>query len=144
MIFDAYLRVSNAQALTASADSTNTIDMGVDAAHAEGEHIAFAVTTDVAADVTTGDETYTVVVYGADSSDFSDQVAIETHELQGSELLAGGIARIGLDSHDAKRYYKLRYNLAGTTPSITVTAHLTLGSGVSPVPHAYPNGYTVG
>ena len=58
MILDSLLKFSDAQALTATADSTNVIDLSNDRDIGIGEPMALVVTVGVAADFTTGDETY--------------------------------------------------------------------------------------
>ena len=58
MYIDDFLKLSDAQALTATADSTNVIDLSSDRDIGKGQAMAFVVSEGVAADVADADETY--------------------------------------------------------------------------------------
>src|SRR3990167_4171654 len=59
MFIDAQALLSDAQAVTADAASTNTYDSGAAGTDiTEGEPLGIGISVDVAADFTTGDETY--------------------------------------------------------------------------------------
>ena len=59
MYIDNLLKLSDAQALTATAVATNVVDLGVARSVGNGEPMAVVFSVGVAADQTTGDEDYT-------------------------------------------------------------------------------------
>jgi hypothetical protein len=126
MYVDAQLMYSDAQALTATAVSTNIVDHGADRDMGTGEPLAVVVLVDVALDGTTGDETYAVQVQTDDNSSFSSASSVG-----GSVSLTRGAAAgtkyvIPLPADTAiERYTRLNYTLGGTSPTGTVTAYLT-------------------
>lgn len=124
MIIDAQLLFSDAQALTATAVSTNIIDLGADRNIGQGEPMAVVVCIDVAADRTTGDETYTVTLQTDDNAAFSSASSVGGAY---SILVypAGTRFVIPLPAGtETERFVRLNYTLGGTTPTITVTAFL--------------------
>lgn len=156
MYTDARLQFSDAQALTATALSTNVIDLGVARAIGNGEEMSVLITVDVAADQGAGDEDYTFAV------EFGTNAAISTGRqevgrrifesgtpdapAQNADLLVAGFAFAipvpQLSSGEVARYLGVRYTLAGTTPTITVTTHLVPTSVISQYT-PYANGYTI-
>lgn len=156
MILDAQTQFSDSQALTATALSTNVYDLKVSGALGTGEAMAVVINIEVAADQTTGDEDYTFAVeFGSDAAMTTDlqEVAVRTYEsgtptapAQNADLLVSGykvvlpIPPSGLD--DVNRYLAVRYTLAGTSPSVTVSAYLTPQSAIDNYA-AYANGYTI-
>lgn len=138
MILDAQLQFSNAQALTATAVATNVIDLGADRSIGSGEPMAVMFTVVVAADQTTGDEDYTFELEY--SSDAAQTTEVQQHgrlkfesgtpdaPFLDADLLVAGfkfcipLAPAALSQ--TGRYLGVRYTLAGTTPTITVSAHL--------------------
>lgn len=138
MILDAQLQFSDAQALTATAVGTNVIDLGADRSIGTGEPMAVLFTVDVAADQTTGDEDYTfdVEYSSAAAQDADVQLAgrlkfesgtPDAPYLDADLLVAGFQFAIPLPPaalSQTGRYLGIRYVLAGTTPTITMTAHL--------------------
>lgn len=123
MILDSLLKFSDAQALTATADSTNVIDLGVDQDIGIGEPMALVVTVGVAADSTTGDETYQFQLETDDNAAFSSATVIGDVTVAAANLAAGDKVVIPL-GHSNERYLQARYVLGGTTPSVTVDAFL--------------------
>lgn len=126
MYTDALNLFSDAQALTATADSTNVIDLGVDRNVGQGEPLAIVIVTDVAADFTTTDEDYTVNVETDSVEAMSSARVIASRNwvtANAAELAAGTKIVIPLP-HDNERYLQLAFVLAGTTPTWTVTAFL--------------------
>jgi hypothetical protein len=126
MFLDALTMVSNAQALTATALSDKSIDLGPVARRAgTGEPMAFVVQVDVAADHTTGNETYQIDVVQSDNADLSSADVLESRIISYVDLTAGATHYIDLPAAVLlKRYVGLQYTLGGTTPSLTVTAAL--------------------
>lgn len=147
MFMDALGLVSDAQALTATAFSTNTIDLGNTSpirAIGSGEPVGFGLSVDVAADITTGDETYTVEVVESDNANLSSPTVLSSRVLTAAQLAAGALHFVEVPSGTPnKRYLGLRYTLAGTTPSATVTAWLTARDLFSIAQRNYARGYAV-
>lgn len=142
---DNQLLLSDAQALTASAASTNIIDLSASRNIGAGEPMAVALTIDVAADHTTGDETYSVAVEVDDDSSFGSATTIATYTLSASTV-KGDVHVIGVPvtpTNADNRYLRLSYTLAGTTPSVTVTAFLTAQSLAPQTFVAFADGYTI-
>lgn len=128
MIFDVLNQVSDAQSLTATALSDKSIDLGnvtVKRRVGTGEPMTWAVQVDVAADHTTGNETYQVDVVQSDNADLSSADVLESQVISYADLTAGAVRYIDMPvKTPTKRYIGLQYTLGGTTPTITVTAFL--------------------
>ncbi|MCC2615937.1 hypothetical protein LJ739_06760 [Aestuariibacter halophilus] len=122
MFLDSQLQFAADQNLTATGNSTNTIDLGSDRDIGKGEPMGIVVCLSDA-DTTTGDETYTVGVQTDDNSAFSSAATLASAAIPSSELKAGGKLVIPL-GHNNERYLRLALTLAGTTPSITYSAFL--------------------
>lgn len=130
MFVDALHLFSDAQALAASAVSTNVIPLapihsGNERRIGTGEPMAVLITVDVAPDETTGDETY------------SAQLESDTTDAFGSATSVGGAIAIPRTANAGdqfvgvippyaatENFLRLSYTLGGTTPSVTVTAQL--------------------
>lgn len=128
MILDALLLVSDAQAITADAVSTNTIDLGTSSPAREigtGEAMGFLVTVDAAADFTTTDETYAFEVISSASANLSSPTVLNRRVLTAAQLALGAIFFMPLPpGAPSQRYLGLNYDVGGTTPTLTVTAAL--------------------
>lgn len=141
MYVDKELKVSDGQALTATAASTDLIDLSV-ANIDRGKAMAMHISLDVAADDTTGDETYSVALQTDSDSGFGSAVELGTATITRGDA-AGSKYVINLPSDGSSdRYLRLNYTLGGTTPTVTVTAFL------APVDafdgnDLYANGYTI-
>jgi hypothetical protein len=150
MYLDVLTRVSAAQAVTATAVSTNTIDLGSPVPKREigtGEAIGFGVAINVAADATTGDETYTFEVIQSANADLSAPDVIASRVVTAAQATAGQLAAgttlfipipQGLPQ---KQFLGMRYTTGGTTPSVTVTAWLTAHSLFSILAKAYAKAF---
>lgn len=123
MYVDNLLEVSDAQALTASAASTDVIDLGSDRDIAPGRQIYLVVTLDVASDGTTGDETYTAAIQTDDNSGFSSATTLATVTIPRSS--AAGTMFVIPVPYGNERYLRAYYTLGGTTPTVTLSAHFT-------------------
>lgn len=123
MYVDSQNLFSDSQALTATAASTNLIDLGVDRDMGVGEPLAVVLTVEVAADATTGNETYQVDVETDDNSSFSSASVIARRIPTAAELALGTVMVIPLPNTN-ERYIRLNYTLGGTTPTVTLSAHL--------------------
>lgn len=157
MILDNQMRLSNAQALSSTgALSTNQVDLGLLSSFGVGTPMAVVFSIGVAADQTTGDEDYTFAVeVGSDSG-----ITTARQELTRVKFESGTPAAPALDADllvagfqfalplppfplsIANRYLAARYTLAGTTPTVTVTADLVPLEHV-PVAAIYPKGYVI-
>lgn len=145
MYVDAFTLVSDSQAVSATAFSTNTIDLSNVTPKRDvsvGEALGFAVNVEVAADFTTGDETYTVEVVQSANADLSSPDVIGSRLLSAAQRAVGTLIFVAL-GEVTKRYIGLRYTLAGTTPSFTVSAWLTSQALFSKVNTHYARSYTV-
>lgn len=127
MIPDAQQLFSDAQALSATAVSTNVIDLGVDRDLGKGEPMAVVVCVDVAADFTTGDETYQIDIQTGSTATptkvIARRIPVVTASNTTSDLGLGKILVIPLP-HDVDRYLRINYTLGGTTPTVTLTTFL--------------------
>lgn len=128
MILDALLLVSDAQAITADAVSTNTIDLGSSSPAREigsGEAMVMLMTVDVAGDFTTGDETYAFELISSASANLSSPTVLNRRVLTAAQLALGAIFAIPLPAGTpSQRYLGMNYDVGGTTPTLTVTAAL--------------------
>jgi hypothetical protein len=156
MMIDAQHLFSNAQELTATALSTNVIDLSLDRGIGAGEPMAVVFTVDVAADQGTGDEDYTFAIeYGTNEaiSTARQEVGRLIFEsgsptapaLNADLLVAGFQFAIPLPPSSTdmtSRYIGVRYTLAGTTPTLTVTAFLQPMSMIDSRAY-YASGYSL-
>lgn len=135
MFLDAQLQFSLAQALTVTAVSTNVIDTGIvfggvgvgdDRNIGIGEPMGVVISVLVAADATTGDETYQFDVQSDTVVGFGSAVVIASRAILRTLLTAGSqwVIPIPADSGNIGQYLRMNYVLGGTTPTITVTTHL--------------------
>lgn len=124
MYIDSLLEFSRAQALAASAASTNIIDLGSDRDIGPGRPLWVIVQAAVAADHTTGDETYQLDLQTDDNAAFGSPTTIATLAPAAANIPAGARFVIGMPFTN-ERYLRLNYTLGGTTPSVTLNAWLT-------------------
>jgi hypothetical protein len=141
MILDSLLKFSDAQALTATADSTNVIDLSNDRDIGKGEPMALVVTVGVAADFTTGDETYQFQLETDDNAAFSSATVIGDVTVAAANLAAGDKVVIPLGQTN-ERYLQAHYVLGGTSPSVTVDSYLQPLSMVD-ASATYASGYSI-
>jgi hypothetical protein len=138
MFLDAFNQFSDSQALTATALSTNVIDLGVARPIGNGEPMCVVFNCEVAADQTTGDEDYTFDVEVASDAGITTarkligrrifESGTPTAPAQDADLLVAGYKFViplpPMTVAEDERYIAVRYTLAGTTPTVTVSAHL--------------------
>lgn len=147
MFVDAQLLLSDAQALTATAFSTNAIDLASmtparDIGIGEALEVAFQV--DVAADFTTGDETYKFQLVQSANANLSSPDVLVEEAILTTALLAGQQFTLAVpQGRITKRYIGVQYTLAGTTPTVTVTAFLQPRSMSAVKPPTHAKGYTI-
>jgi len=156
MIIDSQLLYSDAQALTATAVGTNVIDLSVDRSIGNGEPLAVVFSVGVAADQTTGDEDYTFEVeYASNAAQSTGRQLIGRRifesgtpgaPAQDADLLVAGfnffIPIPPTTLAESEQFLGIRYTLAGTTPTITMTAFLQPMSMVDAY-NSYPDGFTI-
>jgi hypothetical protein len=156
MILDAQNQFSDSQAVTADAVGTNVIDLSVARSIGNGEPLCVLFNVEVAADQTTGDEDYTFdVEYASNAAQTTGRQLIgrrvfesgtPTAPAQDADLLVAGFKFVipippTLLSED-EGFLGIRYDVTGTTPSITVSAHLVPMSMIDQF-NAYPDGFTI-
>jgi VCBS repeat-containing protein len=116
MMIDNALAVSISQAVTATGNSTDYIDVTAALNLGAGE-IPKAILQVSAVSGTS--PTLTVKLVGADDSGFStNKVTIGAIV---DNITAAGLYRIPIGNVARKRYYRLEYTVGGTTPSFTCT-----------------------
>lgn len=143
MFIDAQLLFSDAQAVTADATSTNVVDLGIGRNLFDGEPMAVVITVDVAADGTTTDETYEFEVHTDDNAALSSSTQLIAQAIGYASLTAGSTHVIPVPVGVAlERYLGVKYDVGGTTPSITVTAFLQPLSMVQKY-KSYADGFTI-
>lgn len=142
MYVDAQGLFSDAQALTATAASTNLIDTGVDGNLGIGEPMAVVVVLDVAADDANADETYSVALETDDNSSFSSAATVASATITRGD--AAGTRKVLSVPADlsGERYFRLNYTLGGTSPSVTVTSFLIPQSMLENYV-SYADGFTI-
>lgn len=142
MLTDIQATLSDAQALTATADSTNSYDSGTVYDWSRGQAMGVLFTVDVAADSTTGNETYEFSVETDNDSAFGSATIIGTKSVAAANLAAGDKVIVPFHG-DAERYVQAVYTLGGTTPTITVTAEVKPLADIATETSNLPSGYTV-
>lgn len=156
MYLDAQNLFSDAQAVTADAVGTNVIDLGSARSIGNGEPMAVVFVVDVAADQTTGDEDYTFdVEYATNAAQTTGRQLVgrrifesgtPTAPAQDADLLVSGfkfaVAIPPTTGDEDAQYLGIRYDTAGTSPTITCTAFLQPMSMID-ASVDYANGYTI-
>jgi len=128
MIIDSLNLFSDEQALTATADSTNIIDLGANRKIGVGEPMSVAICLTVGADDTDTNETYVATLVTSATSNFASSEVIGTATIAaGADAGTKVVIPVAADDR-ANRYLKVIYTLGGTTPSVTVKTFLTLTS----------------
>ena len=112
MFLDAQNLFSNSQALTADANSTNTVDLGVGGGDSNFE-IALAVTE--AFNTLTS---LNVTVMTDDNTSFSSAVAVvATGAIALADLTIGASFVIRIPANKTERYLRLAYDVVGSNPT---------------------------
>lgn len=136
MYIDALGLLDDAHAYTATAFSTNTIDFGSSTPKrqvGDGEPMGIGVICDVAADFTTGDETYRFDVVQSANANLSAPDVISSSTRVAAVAVGAGQLFIGArfilpltPGFPTKQFFGLQLTMGGTTPTITITAWFTL------------------
>lgn len=127
MIIDSQMLLSDAQAVTADAYSTNTYDSGAagNDLSSGSEPLVAVFQIDVAADFTTTDETYEFQFVQSANANLSSHDVLASRAIVAGSLTAGSLHYLPLPpGSKTKRYLGVRYDVGGTTPSVTVTAFI--------------------
>lgn len=144
MMIDNQQVLSDAQALTATAVSTNKYDTGLTSSKlGAGKTLGIGFFVDVAADTADGDETYAFAVVSDADAALGSPTTHESRSIARATLVAGYKFFIAIPPEaDVERYVGANYTLDGTTPTITVTSVLMSAAEFEQW-KAYPNGYSV-
>ena len=120
MFIDSKQAFADGQALTATAVSTNVIDLGVDRNIGPGEHMSVMVSSSVDAGGTT--PTLQFAIQSSPNENMSGSTVIGTSE-EVTSLLAGQkiVLPLGLTN---ERYLRLNLIAGGTSPTHTIDAYL--------------------
>lgn len=142
MYVDAQNLFSDAQAVTATAPSTNLIDFGSVRDIAVGRELYVIIIVDTAFTDASSDSTVTVTIETDDNTGFSSAAIIQTIGTFAALSAAGArlVARLQPDA-GWERYVRLKYTVAnGDLSTGALTAFLALDLQAFT---AYPIGYTV-
>lgn len=146
MYLDKELLLCDAQAFDPDAASTNTIDLGNVTPKIDigiGEPMVLCIQVDVAADHTTGNETFEFQFIQSANADLSSPDNLISRTIDYTLLTAGSVHYIPIPPGAiTKRYIGMFFNGGGTTPTITVTAWLALQSMIDKRA-VYAKGYTI-
>lgn len=142
MITDKLLRVSEDQALTTTAVSTDTIDLSVARDIGEGQDLFmnFAVTTALAGGTSVKFE----VITSASANLGSPTVIGSTDAIVTASLVAGYNTAVRINPQIAslgQRYLGARYTISGTYTSGKVTADVVMD--IQDGRKSYPSGFAV-
>jgi len=141
MFIDAQQLFSDAQALTASAASSNYIDLGSDRNIGVGEPMAVVINVDVVLGGTST-PSFSFAIEMDDNTSFSSAIKVATSQVF-TVLPAGKIIVVPVPKDlTGEQYMRMYYTAAGTNPTLTVTASLIPQSMVQ-ADAVYPKGYTI-
>ncbi len=157
MILDAQHEFSSSQAVTADAVGTNVLDLSQDRSIGNGNPMCVVFQVEVAADQTTGEEDYTFdVEYASNAAQSTGRKLIgravfesgtPTAPAQDADLLVAGyqfaIAIPPTTLSVSEQYLGIRYDVTGTTPTITCSAYLMPMNMVDISNVFYPKNYTI-
>jgi len=123
-IIDSRLELSSAQALTASADATNVVDLTQTARQVgAGKDLYVHFNVTVAADFTTTDETYQFNIATGAAATLG--TVINSRIITAGVLVAGFNFSMTIPSSEVLRYIGVEYVLGGTTPTVTMDAYIS-------------------
>jgi hypothetical protein len=147
MFLDALLLVSDAQAFTAAAVSTSSIDLGnitPKRAIGTGEAVGFGFQVDVAASATT---VKLEVIMATDAALTAGIIVLVEETRLAADLPAGGLLFLTIPPGEPAagflRYIGVRVTPAGGAATVTLTSWLTSSKLFSVAAKAYAKGYTI-
>jgi len=125
MFIDAELLFSDAQSLTATADSTNVVDLGVAGRDiGAGEPLYVVLVVDKAAAAGDAAKTLTIVLSTGAATTLGTTI-LSTPAITGANLTLGRTPIvIPIPPNIAERYIGLEYTLSDTFTAFTVTAFI--------------------
>lgn len=142
MYIDSQLLFSDAQAVTSTAASTNSVNFGFDGNIGIGEPMAVVVVVDVALDAADGNETYVISLEADDNDAFSSAATIASYTAtRGDAAGTKYVLHVPADT-SAEKYLRVKYTHGGTSPTGTYTAFLIPLSMVQNNV-VYPDGFTI-
>lgn len=146
MFIDKENLLCDAQAFTADANTTNAFDNGTSVPKIDfgaGIPMCVAIQVDVAADFTTGNETYAFNFIQSANADLSTPDILSGRTISYADLTAGSIQYVMIPPKAVtKRYLGLAFDGGGTTPTGTFTSWITAMHMID-ARRDYPNGYTI-
>jgi hypothetical protein len=147
MFIDALGVVCDAQAFTAAAVSTNSIDLGNSSPKREiavGEPMGFGVTVDVAASSTT---VKVEIIQATDAALTAGIVVLDERTFLSADMPVAAAIFMPLPQNVAVagplRFLGLRVTPAGGAATVTLTAWLTAHALFSVLAKSYAKGYTI-
>ena len=143
---DGECQLSASQAVTTDAVSTNAYDLGAAGIDiGTGEPLVVDVNVEVAADHTTGDETYTFELIQSAAVGLGTPDVLDSRTIAAATLVAGYTFQLAVPPGAvSKRYLGVNYNTGGTTPSITVSAFVQPRSMAQTKYKAYDDNVNIG
>ena len=125
-IIDSRLEFADAQALTATGNSTNVIDLSLDRDMGPGKALFVVISLDVGADGTSADETYVASLTTDDNVGFASPATLASVTIPRGSAAGSYFAMVVPPVVGSNvRYLRVTLTLGGTTPSLTYSAWLT-------------------
>jgi len=127
MLVDAQNLFSDAQAITASAASTNLLDLGIARSLGDGERLYVVCLVDTAFTDSGSDSTVAVTIETDDNADFSSATTAQTLGTFAALSAAGSVLIVPIAAFATEeRYVRLYYTLAnGSLTTGAITAFIT-------------------
>lgn len=141
MILDAQNSFSNGQAVTGAGatPSTDSVDLGAIRQMGVGEPLYVVVNVPVGAGGTT--PTLSVGIQTDDNSAFSSPATLSTSPVYPAAQIGAGAQFVyPLPVSGMERHLRLLYTLGGTSPTITLDAHLVTSAQLAAL---YPSGWAI-
>lgn len=124
-MIDKGLIFCTAQALSADANLTDSIPITTARKIFQGEPLCCFIQVGVAADATTGDETYEFEVHTDDNAALSSSVELIARAIPRASLTLNSIHSIPVPMEAVlETFIGMKFDGGGTTPTVTVTAWL--------------------
>ena len=140
MLLDKSLLLSNAQFMSATTVSANTVDLlAANTTIGDGSEMGIALEVRVDA-APTG--TYVFEVVSDDLNTLASPTVIASRTIPAADLTAGSQHFIGFPPGTPReRYIGLKFTLGGTSPDLTVTAWVAPQDAFARTWRSYPRGY---